>query len=36
VVKAYGGRTVIIGGEKQHSTRELVARVSGGQPGDDR
>jgi len=36
VVKAYGGRTVIIGAGKQHSTRDLVARVSGGRPDDPR
>ena len=36
VVKAYGGRTVIIGAGKQHSTRDLVARVAGGRPDDDR
>jgi rfaE bifunctional protein nucleotidyltransferase chain/domain len=28
VVQAYGGRTVIVGDEKQHSTRDLVARLS--------
>jgi rfaE bifunctional protein nucleotidyltransferase chain/domain len=28
VVQAYGGRTVIIGDGKQHSTRDLVARLS--------
>lgn len=28
VVQAYGGRTVIIGGDTQHSTRRLVARLS--------
>jgi rfaE bifunctional protein nucleotidyltransferase chain/domain len=27
-VQAYGGRTVIIAGDKQHSTRGLVARLS--------
>ena len=36
VVQAYGGRTVIVGAEKQHSTRDLVARVAGGQPDDRR
>jgi D-glycero-beta-D-manno-heptose 1-phosphate adenylyltransferase len=28
VVREYGGRTVIIGGGKDHSTRDLVARLS--------
>lgn len=28
VVQAYGGRTVIIAGDTQHSTRRLVARLS--------
>jgi D-glycero-beta-D-manno-heptose 1-phosphate adenylyltransferase len=28
VVQEYGGRTVIVGDEKQHSTRDLVARLS--------
>jgi rfaE bifunctional protein nucleotidyltransferase chain/domain len=28
VVQAYGGRTVIVGDEKQHSTRDLIARLS--------
>jgi rfaE bifunctional protein nucleotidyltransferase chain/domain len=28
VVQAYGGRTAIVGDPKQHSTRDLVARVS--------
>jgi len=28
VVQAYGGRTIIVGDEKQHSTRDLVARLS--------
>jgi rfaE bifunctional protein nucleotidyltransferase chain/domain len=27
VVQAYGGRTVIVGDEKQHSTRDLVTRL---------
>ncbi len=26
-VRAYGGRTVIVGGDKTHSTRDLVARI---------
>lgn len=29
VVKAYGGRTAIVGDPKDHSTRELLARLSG-------
>ena len=29
VVQAYGGRTVIVGDEKRHSTRDLVARLTG-------
>lgn len=28
VVRAYGGRTAIVGDEKSHSTRDLVARIS--------
>jgi rfaE bifunctional protein nucleotidyltransferase chain/domain len=28
VVQSYGGRTVIVGDEKQHSSRDLVARLS--------
>ncbi len=28
VVQAYGGRTAIVGDDKRHSTRDLVARVS--------
>ncbi len=27
VVRAYGGRTVIVGDDKMHSTRDLVARI---------
>ena len=30
VVQAYGGRTVIVGGEKHHSSRGLVARLTRG------
>src|SRR6476469_2675224 len=30
VVQAYGGRTAIVGDSKSHSTRDLVARLSGG------
>jgi rfaE bifunctional protein nucleotidyltransferase chain/domain len=29
VVKAYGGRTAIVGDPKDHSTRDLLARVTG-------
>jgi len=29
IVKAYGGRTAIVGDPKDHSTRDLLARVSG-------
>jgi rfaE bifunctional protein nucleotidyltransferase chain/domain len=32
IVKAYGGRTAIVGDPKQHSTSELLARVTGAQP----
>jgi len=28
VVQAYGGRTAIVGDDKQHSTRDLIARLS--------
>lgn len=30
VVQAYGGRTAIVGDPKQHSTRDLIARLSRG------
>jgi len=30
VVAAYGGRTAIVGDPKDHSTRDLLARLSGG------
>lgn len=30
VVKAYGGRTVIVGDPKRHATRELLARIAKG------
>ena len=30
VVQAYGGRTAIVGDSKQHSTRDLIARLSRG------
>ena len=29
VVKAYGGRTAIVGDAKRHATRELLARIAG-------
>jgi rfaE bifunctional protein nucleotidyltransferase chain/domain len=32
VVKAYGGRTAIVGDAKDHSTRDLLARVAGSRP----
>jgi rfaE bifunctional protein nucleotidyltransferase chain/domain len=32
IVKAYGGRTAIVGDPKNHSTRELLARVTGPRP----
>ena len=32
IVKAYGGRTAIVGDPKDHSTRDLLARVSGPRP----
>ena len=27
IVRAYGGRTVIVGGHKDHSTRDVIARI---------
>lgn len=30
IVKAYGGRIAIVGDPKDHSTRDLLARISGG------
>jgi D-glycero-beta-D-manno-heptose 1-phosphate adenylyltransferase len=33
VVQAYGGRTAIVGDPKDHNTRELIARIAGGEPG---
>ena len=27
VVRAYGGRTVIVGDKKDHSTRDVIARI---------
>src|SRR5690242_9283055 len=32
IVKAYGGRTAIVGDPKDHSTSDLLARVTGAQP----
>jgi rfaE bifunctional protein nucleotidyltransferase chain/domain len=32
IVQAYGGRTAIVGDPKNHSTRDLLARVSGERP----
>jgi len=32
IVKGYGGRTAIVGDPKDHSTGDLLARVSGSQP----
>ena len=32
IVKAYGGRTAIVGDPKDHSTRDLLARVPGARP----
>jgi hypothetical protein len=29
VVKAYGGRTAIVGDAKRHATRELLQRIAG-------
>ena len=29
IVKAYGGRTAIVGDPKDHSTRDLIARIAG-------
>ena len=30
IVLAYGGRTAIVGDPKDHSTRDLLARLAGG------
>jgi rfaE bifunctional protein nucleotidyltransferase chain/domain len=35
VVAEYGGRTAIVGDQKAHSTRDLVARIAGGGVGDE-
>jgi len=32
IVQAYGGRTAIVGDPKDHSTRDLLARLSGATP----
>jgi rfaE bifunctional protein nucleotidyltransferase chain/domain len=32
IVKGYGGRTAIVGDPKNHSTRDLLARVTGTRP----
>jgi rfaE bifunctional protein nucleotidyltransferase chain/domain len=32
VVKAYGGRTAIVGDAKNHATRDLISRISRGEP----
>ena len=32
IVQAYGGRTAIVGDPKNHSTRNLIARVAEGRP----
>ena len=29
-VRAYGGRTAIVGDQKSHATRDLIARITGG------
>lgn len=33
IVRAYGGRIAIVGDPKDHSTRDLLARIRGGVPG---
>lgn len=33
IVTAYGGRTAIVGDPKDHSTRDLLARIADGPPG---
>jgi len=33
IVKAYGGRTAIVGDPKDHSTRDLLARIAGPERG---
>ena len=33
VVRAYGGRTAIVGDPKDHSTRDLLSRIAGARPG---
>lgn len=34
IVQAYGGRTAIVGDPKDHSTRDLLARLAGGPDAD--
>lgn len=34
VVRAYGGRTAIVGDPKNHNTRELIARIAGSASSD--
>lgn len=34
IVRAYGGRTAIVGDPKDHSTRDLLARIAGSPPVD--
>jgi rfaE bifunctional protein nucleotidyltransferase chain/domain len=34
VVQAYGGRTAIVGDQKNHATRELISRIAGEPPSD--
>jgi bifunctional ADP-heptose synthase (sugar kinase/adenylyltransferase) len=33
IVKAYGGRTVIVGDNKDHSTRDVIARIRASESG---
>jgi D-glycero-beta-D-manno-heptose 1-phosphate adenylyltransferase len=30
IVRAYGGRTAIVGDDKRHSTRDIIARLTRG------
>ena len=34
IVSAYGGRTVIVGGAKDHSTRDVIGRIRAGDRGE--
>ena len=36
IVEAYGGRTAIVGDPKDHSTRDLLARIAGSRAGGTR